>query len=64
MALFGKKTDKKDEEILSVFPEDIYRTGELALKDVLTLSAIQVNPNFLRLGSKIARTLFIFSYAR
>ena len=64
MALFGKKTDKKDEEILSVFPEDIYRTGELALKDVLTPSAIQVNPNFLRLGSKIARTLFIFSYPR
>lgn len=60
---FGKK-QKKEEEIFAVFPEEIYRAGELALKDVLSPSALEVNPTFVRLGAKIARTLFVFSYPR
>lgn len=63
MAIFGKK-QKKEEEILAVFPEEIYRTGELALKDVLSPSALEINPTFVRLGAKLARTLFVFSYPR
>lgn len=63
MALF-KKTEKKDEEILAVFPEEIYRSGELELKDVLSPSAFEVNPTYVRLGAKLARSLFIFSYPR
>lgn len=63
MNLFGKKT-KKDEEILAVFPEEIYRAGELALKDVLSPSALEINPTFVRLGAKLARTIFVFSYPR
>lgn len=63
MALFTKKA-KTEEEIFAVFPEEIYRTGELALKDVLSPSALEVNPSFVRLGSKIARTIFVFSYPR
>ena len=64
MALFGTKTKKTDEEILAVFPEEIYRTGELALKDILTPSALEIKPTFLRLGAKLARTIFVFSYPR
>lgn len=65
MALFGdKKTEKKGEEILAVFPEEIYRTGELALKDILAPSGLEVTPTFVRLGNKFARTLFVFSYPR
>lgn len=65
MALFGLKEKKRsDEEILAVFPEEIYRSGELALKDVLTPSALEINPTFVRLGEKLARTMFVFSYPR
>lgn len=63
MALFGKK-EEKQEEIFSVFPQDIYQSGELALQDVLAPSAFEVTPTSVRLGAKIARTLFVFSYPR
>lgn len=56
--------EKKNEEILAVFPEEVYRTGELALKDVLSPSALEVSPAFVRLGAKFARTIFVFSYPR
>ncbi len=65
MALFGTKEKKKPEEdILAVFPEEIYRSGELALKDVLSPSALEINPTYIRLGAKLARTIFVFSYPR
>lgn len=63
MALFGKKAEK-EEEILAVFPEEVFRAGELALKDVLAPSAFEVNPTCVRLGAKLARTVFVFSYPR
>ncbi len=63
MAFFRKK-QQPEEEILPVFPEEIYRTGELELKDVLTPSALEINPTFLRIGNKVARTIFVFSYPR
>lgn len=63
MPLF-KKSKKEEEEIFAVFPEEVYRAGELALKDVLAPSAFEVNPNFVRLGAKLARTIFVFSYPR
>lgn len=63
MSIFGNNK-KKDEEIVAVFPEDIYKTGELALKDVLSPSALEINPTHVRLGAKLARSLFVFSYPR
>lgn len=63
MAFFSK-AKKTDEEILAVFPEEVYRTGELALHDILTPSALEVSPTFVRLGVKYARTIFVFSYPR
>ena len=63
MPLFGKK-EKPAEEIFSVFPEDIYRSGELALQDVLSPSAFEITPSFVRLGAKLARTFFVFAYPR
>ncbi|KKS39064.1 MAG: Type IV secretory pathway VirB4 component-like protein [Parcubacteria group bacterium GW2011_GWA2_42_14] len=51
-------------EIFAVFPEEIYKTGELGLKDVISPAALEVNPSFLRLGEKFARTIFFFSYPR
>ncbi len=64
MALFGKKKQKSEEEIFAVFPEEVYRAGELQLKDVLSPSALEISPTHVRLGAKLARTLFVFSYPR
>ena len=50
--------------MISVFPGEIYRAGELSLKDVLAPAALEINPGHVRLGEKLARTLFIFSYPR
>ncbi len=61
---FLKSNKKTEEEILAVFPEEIYRAGELSLRDVVSPSALEVNPSFLRLGEKFVRTLFAFSYPR
>src|SRR3989344_3372136 len=61
---FLKTNKQKDEEMLAIFPEEIYRTGELSLRDIISPSALEVNPSFLRLGEKLARTLFAFSYPR
>lgn len=66
MGLFDLLKPKKtaEDEIASVFPEEIYRTAELGLKDVLSPAALEVNPTYLRLGAKLARTIFVFSYPR
>ena len=61
---FLKPKKTSEEEMLAVFPEEIYRTGELSLRDIISPSALEVTPSFLRLGEKLARTLFAFSYPR
>ena len=61
MPLFKKKTKEQEEEIFAVFPEEVYRAGELALKDILSPSALEISPTFVRLGAKIARTIFVFA---
>jgi len=50
--------------ITPTFPEAIYETGILELKDVIAPSALEINANYVRLGEKIARTFFIMSYPR
>ena len=64
MAFFNKKTKEESADILPVFPEEIYRTGVLELRDVIAPSALEINSNFVRLGEKYARTLFVFSLPR
>ncbi len=60
---FGKK-EKSPQEIFPVFPEEIYRAAEVTLKDVIAPAALEINPGFIRLGERLARTLFVFSYPR
>lgn len=64
MPLFGQQVKKGDEDLAAVFPEEIYRRGELSLKEVLSPAALEVTPTFVRLGEKFARTIFVFSYPR
>jgi type IV secretory pathway VirB4 component len=63
MKLFWQKEDKKEEEeILPVHPEEIYKTGVLELQDIIAPSALEIKSNYVRLGNKLAKTLFVFSY--
>jgi len=55
---------KNKNGITPTFPEEIYTTGLLELKDVIAPSALEINANYVRLGEKIARTFFIMSYPR
>jgi len=64
VALFGKKTTQDEKEAIPIFPEDIYRSGMLQLKDVIAPSALEVTANHVRLGEKLARTLYVFSFPR
>ncbi|MFC1625291.1 VirB4-like conjugal transfer ATPase, CD1110 family [Patescibacteria group bacterium] len=51
-------------KILPVYPEQIYSAGVLELKDVIAPSALQINSNYVKIGTKICRTIFVFSYPR
>src|SRR3989338_3787777 len=62
LKLFRKKGPET--EIFSVFPEEIYKSGVTTLKDIIAPAALEVNPSFIRLGEKMVRTLFVFSYPR
>ncbi len=64
MNLFGKKNGKRGEEILPVYPTDIYSAGVLELQDIIAPSALQISSNYVKLGDKYARTFFVFSYPR
>ncbi len=50
--------------MLPVFPEEIYKAGVLELKDVIAPAALEVTANYVRLGEKLARTMFVFSLPR
>ncbi|MDP3784563.1 MAG: ATP-binding protein [bacterium] len=65
MAFLGLGKKKEAEpEILPVFPEEIYEAGVLELQDVIAPAALEINSNHVKLGEKVARTLFVFSYPR
>lgn len=63
----GKKnieslTEVEKEELLKA--EEIYRKGVISIRDIIAPSAMQINPDHLRLNRKFARTLFVFTYPR
>jgi len=65
MPLF--KRNKKEKEAVGdipVLPQDIYQTTLLELKDVIAPSALEVSSKGFKLGSKVGRGLFVFSYPR
>ncbi len=44
--------------------ERIYREGIVTLRDAIAPSSIQIESNYLRIGSRLAQTLFVFGYPR
>lgn len=61
--IFGKK-EQQEAEVLPIFPQEIYQSGLLGLKDVIAPSALEINSNYIRLGERFARTIFVFAYPR
>lgn len=59
-----KKGGGKGKEILPIIPEAVYETGVLELQDIIAPAALELNSNFLRIGDKVARTIFVISYPR
>jgi len=58
MALFGKKT-KPDEPIVIPQPQQT-----IDIKDIIAPPYIGITQDYIKLGSKIAKSFFIFSYPR
>jgi len=59
-----KKEEKKKPQILPVLPKEIYSSSILELKDIIAPAAMEIGSNYLKLGNKIAKTIFVFSYPR
>ena len=66
MGLFGKSKKEKEEEqrILPIYPQEIQAAGILELQDIIAPSALQIRSNYVKLGDKLTRTLFVISYPR
>ncbi|MBI4121411.1 MAG: DUF87 domain-containing protein [Candidatus Ryanbacteria bacterium] len=61
----GKSLKQAGEsDILPIFPADIYQSGVLDLKDIIAPTAFEINANYVQIGEKYARTIFVFSYPR
>jgi len=50
--------------IEAVAPEQIYESASLELQDVIAPSVLKIEPKYINLGDKIARTFFVISYPR
>ena len=44
--------------------ETTFGTGAIGIKDVLAPASIEITPNFLKLGERMAKTFFVFSLPR
>ncbi len=60
----GNNKNKKDTEITSFLPQQIYEAGVLELRDVIAPSALKISPKNISMGEKIMRSFFVISYPR
>jgi len=58
------KNKKKNEQVLPILPEEIYKAAKLELQDVIAPGALEISSKNLNLGDKISRTYFVISYPR
>lgn len=52
------------EQKASLEEERVYRRGTVSVRDLIAPASFEVNPDYLRLGSKYVRTMFIVTYPR
>lgn len=63
MSLFGKKK-KEDISVAPILPADVYQSGALELRDIISPSALRVASRHIEIGEKFARTFYIMQYPR
>ena len=61
---FKKKGGEPGEEIIAIEPSQIYEAAILELKDVIAPSALEINSSYIKMGDKVARTIFVFAYPK
>jgi conjugal transfer ATP-binding protein TraC len=63
-----KKLTPEQEKILqqkkTLEEERLYRRGTIAVRDLIAPASFQINPDFLKLGDKFVRTMFVVTYPR
>ena len=64
MGLLDFLKPKKETDISSILPHEIYEAGTLELKDIIAPSALKVTPKEINLGEKVLRSFFVISYPR
>src|SRR3989344_8906953 len=67
--MFGFGKNKKSENITvtempSMLPENIKGAGGFEVEDAVAPAALEIESNYVKLGEKVARTLFVFTYPR
>ncbi|MBI4599726.1 hypothetical protein HY732_02285 [Candidatus Uhrbacteria bacterium] len=56
---------KKEEEQKQTIAEELaYRRGLVAVKDLISPASFEVQPSYVRVGAKYARTVFVIGYPR
>lgn len=65
-SLFGNKNNKNslEEEKKHQQAEKIFKEGMADVLDIIAPSDLIVNPNYIQLGNKYIRTLFVYTYPR
>ncbi|MCI5108677.1 MAG: DUF87 domain-containing protein [Candidatus Pacebacteria bacterium] len=58
------KKEKKENDLSSIMPQDIYEANVLELKDIIAPSALRITPREVHLGDKVMRSFFVISYPR
>lgn len=61
---FKKKNAGDSITVVPVLPQELYESAKLELRDTLAPSALEIKPQYLRIGDKIAKSYFIVSYPR
>lgn len=58
------KSKKKQQEVATTLPKEVYDASVLDLKDIVAPSALKIGQKSLDLGDKVVRSFFVISYPR
>jgi hypothetical protein len=68
----SKENKKKDKSVVDelaqaqeiITDEKVFRQGILSVRDLISPASVKISSNFLRLGQKYVRTIFVVGYPR
>lgn len=66
MGVFRKKskTEQLTEKEKTAKAQEVFQKGIASVKDLIAPSAVQINYDYLRVGEKYVKTLFVYAYPR